>query len=255
MFLRLRRLFFLIILSLCFAPVFAYAQENADTLAFKKKLDGAWIKTEKDKSESIISYNQNTNEIIMFSSSEGIQEVYLCSPFTLTQSGNSYYLVGTNDMVPFIRVNITIRMDSDNECRFTVRESEIKNTEVVWTGSYTRMTSYEKGKLAAETSGEFIHDGIYSNDNLSIDFDGNYFTMDDGKATKSGIFAVYDFEKINILELRFLERDGKQNGMAQYRIESKEDSVTLTPGQLKAHGFKLSGEQSSTLIKASSEPR
>jgi len=254
MFLNFKKLFIFVIFSLCLAPIIANAQEDTDTLAFKKKLDGAWIEKEKDKSESIINYNQNTNELIMFSSSERIQEVFLCSPFTPLHNGNSYNLVGTNDMVPFIKVNITIHMDNDNKCWFTVRESEIKNKEVVWTGSYTRMTSYKNTKSYIEKKEEFILDGRYSNGTLSMDFYGNRFLLYNGKETKFGVFAIYDFEKMDILELRFLERDGKQTSMTQYRIEhGKKNSIILTPGQLKAHGFKLSGEKSSALTKASSE--
>ena len=61
----------------------AFAQNTAAD-RFKKRLDGAWVKKEKDGSSTIINYNESSNDIIMFSDAQGVQEVYLCSQFSPT---------------------------------------------------------------------------------------------------------------------------------------------------------------------------
>ena len=146
----------LILLLFLLSGVYATAQDTpADR--FKKRLDGAWVKKEKDGSLTIINYNESSNDIIMFNNTQGVQEVYLCSQFSPTLKENTWYLLGTNDMVPFIRMNITVRLESEDVCYFTVREEGIKNEGVIWTGRYNRMTEYGEKKALKEEK-QFVLD-------------------------------------------------------------------------------------------------
>ena len=140
-------LFIMLLILLSGIPASA---QNTAADRFKKRLDGAWVKKEKDGSSTIINYNESSNDIIMFSDAQGVQEVYLCSQFSPTLKENTWYLLGTNDMVPFIRMNITVRLESENVCYFTVREEGIKNEGVIWTGKYSRMTEYGEKKAPKE---------------------------------------------------------------------------------------------------------
>ena len=238
----------LILLLFLLSGVYATAQDTpADR--FKKRLDGAWVKKEKDGSLTIINYNESSNDIIMFNNTQGVQEVYLCSQFSPTLKENTWYLLGTNDMVPFIRMNITVRLESEDVCYFTVREEGIKNEGVIWTGRYNRMTEYGEKKALKEEK-QFVLDGQYVNDTMTLIFTKQNFTLTDEKGSRSGLAALYDYEDISILELRFLGKEGKLENLFQYRLEHSitetDDSIiveiTILPGKIKIHGFKPSGE-------------
>lgn len=238
----------LIMLLILLSGIPASAQNTAAD-RFKKRLDGAWVKKEKDGSSTIINYNESSNDIIMFSDAQGVQEVYLCSQFSPTLKENTWYLLGTNDMVPFIRMNITVRLESENVCYFTVREEGIKNEGVIWTGKYSRMTEYGEKKAPKEEK-QFVLDGQYLNDTMTLVFSKQHFTLTDEKGTRSGLAALYDYEDISILELRFLGREGKLEDLFQYRLEhsitENDDAIiveiSMQPGKIKIHGFKPSGE-------------
>ena len=240
--------FFLIMLLILMSGIPVLAQSTAAD-RFKKRLDGAWVKKEKDGSSTIINYNESSNDIIMFSDAQGVQEVYLCSQFSPTLKENTWYLLGTNDMVPFIRMNITVRLESEDVCYFTVREEGIKNEEVIWTGKYTRMTEYGEKKAPKEEK-QFVLDGTYGNDTMTLTFSKHHFTLTDEKGNRSGLAALYDFEDISILELRFLGKEGKLESLLQYKfdhsITENDDSIiveiSMLPGKIKIHGFKPSGE-------------
>ena len=242
------RAFLLIILLTLLSGIPVLAQ-NTPAERFKNRLDGAWVKKEKDGSSTIINYNYSSNDIIMFSDAQGVQEVYLCSQFSPTLRENTWYMVGTNDMVPFIRMNITMRLDSDNECYFTIREEGIKNEDVIWSGKYVRMTEYGEKKAPKEEK-QFVLDGQYKNDTMTLAFSKNHFILTDGKGNRSGLAALYDYEDISILELRFLGKEGKLESLLQYRFEHSitetDDAILvdidMTPGKIKIHGFKASGE-------------
>ena len=237
-------LLFLMLLSA--VPAFA---QNTPADRFKSRLDGAWIKKEKDSSSTIINFNYPSNEIIMFSDALGVQEVYICSQFSPTVRENTWYMLGTNDMVPFIKMNITVRLESADVCYFTVREEGIKNAEVIWTGRYERMTEYGE-KKAPEEEKQFILDGKYENDTMSLIFSKHNFTLTDEKGSHSGLAALYEFGDISILEFRHLGKEGKLEELLQYRLEhaitETDDAIiveiSLLPGKIKIHGFKPSGE-------------
>ncbi len=238
----------LILLLFLLSSVSAAAQEPpADR--FKERLDGAWVKKEKDGSSTIINYNESSNDIIMFNNAQGVQEVYLCSQFSPTLKENTWYLLGTNDMVPFIRMNITVRLESEDVCYFTVREEGIKNEGVIWTGRYSRMTEYGEKKAPKEEK-QFVLDGQYINDTMTLVFTKHDFTLTDEKGNRSGLAALYDYEDLSILELRFLGKEGKLENLFQYKfdhsITENDDAIiveiSMLPGKIKIHGFKPSGE-------------
>ncbi|MBR4159554.1 MAG: hypothetical protein IKT97_05815, partial [Spirochaetia bacterium] len=206
----------LITLLILLSGIPAMAQNTAAD-RFKKRLDGSWVKKEKDGSSTIINYNESSNDIIMFSDAQRVQEVYLCSQFSPTLKENTWYLLGTNDMVPFIRMNITVRLESEDVCYFTVREEGIKNEGVIWTGRYSRMTEYGEKKAPKEEK-QFVLDGQYINDTMTLVFSKQHFNLTDDKGNYSGLAALYNFDDISILELRFLGREGKLEDLFQYRL-------------------------------------
>ena len=254
--LRFRTLFLALSLLLLSA-ISAAAQEKTALDKFRNALDGSWVKKEKDGSSTIINYNYSSNDIIMFSDALGVQEVYLCSQLSPTVRDNTWYMVGTNDMVPFIKMNITVRLESDDVCMFTVREDGIKNAEVIWTGRYTRMVEYSRQKPVPEAGRQFVLDGRYTNDDYTMVFSKSHFSLTDDKGEHSGLAALFRYEDITVLELRFLGKEGKLENLGQYRfdhsITETDDSISvaimLTPGRIKIHGFKPSGESILTLTQ------
>ena len=245
-----------IILLILLSGMTAFAQ-NTPADRFKSRLDGAWVKKEKDKSSTIINFNYSSNDIIMFNDAQGVKEVYLCSQFSPTVRENTWYMLGTNDMVPFIKMNITVRLESENVCHFSVREEGIKNEEVIWTGRYERMTEYGEKKAPKADEKQFVLDGKYENDAMTLIFSKNHFILTDEKGIHSGLAALYDFGDISILEFRHLEKEGKLEHMFQYRFEhsitENDDAIiveiTMLPGKIKIHGFKPSGEPKLVLIQ------
>ena len=254
MFRRFKTLLTILILLLSTLPAFAQSTQ-ADR--FKDRIDGAWVKKEKDGSSTIINFNKSSNDIIMFNNAQGVQEVYLCSQFSPTIKENTWYLLGTNDMVPFIRMNITVRLESEDVCYFTVREEGIKNEGVIWTGKYARMTEYGEKKAPQKEEKQFVLDGKYENDTMTLVFSRNHFELTDEKGLHSGLAALYDFGDISILELRYLGKEGKIENLLQYRFEhtitETDDSIlvdiNMTPGKIKIHGFKMSGENTIKLTQ------
>ena len=254
MFRRFKTLLTILILLLSILPAFAQSTQ-ADR--FKDRIDGAWVKKEKDGSSTIINFNKSSNDIIMFNNAQGVQEVYLCSQFSPTIKENTWYLLGTNDMVPFIRMNITVRLESEDVCYFTVREEGIKNEGVIWTGKYARMTEYGEKKAPQKEEKQFVLDGKYENDTMTLVFSRNHFELTDEKGLHSGLAALYDFGDISILELRYLGKEGKLENLLQYRFEhtitETDDSIlvdiNMTPGKIKIHGFKMSGENTIKLTQ------
>jgi hypothetical protein len=254
MFRRFKTLLTILILLLSTLPAFAQSTQ-ADR--FKDRIDGAWVKKEKDGSSTIINFNKSSNDIIMFNNAQGVQEVYLCSQFSPTIKENTWYLLGTNDMVPFIRMNITVRLESEDVCYFTVREEGIKNEGVIWTGKYARMTEYGEKKAPQKEEKQFVLDGKYENDTMTLVFSRNHFELTDEKGLHSGLAALYDFGDISILELRYLGKEGKLENLLQYRFEhtitETDDSIlvdiNMTPGKIKIHGFKMSGENTIKLTQ------
>ncbi len=249
MFQKARILFPVIILSMLILSAAQVFAQNTPKDRFRSRLDGAWIKQEKDGSSTIINYSYSADEIIMFSDSQGVQEVYLCSQFSPTVRENTWYLLGTNDMVPFIKMNITVRLESENACYFTVREEGIKNAEVIWTGRYERMKTYGKPIQAAEER-QFVLDGKYEGQDATLVFSKSHFILTDDKREYSGLAALFDFEDIVVMELRFLGKEGRLENLVQYRFEhsiTENDEailvdIILTPGKIKINGFKPSGE-------------
>lgn len=254
MFRSFKTLLTILILLLSTLPAFAQSTQ-ADR--FKDRIDGAWVKKEKDGSSTIINFNKSSNDIIMFNNAQGVQEVYLCSQFSPTIKENTWYLLGTNDMVPFIRMNITVRLESEDVCYFTVREEGIKNEGVIWTGKYARMTEYGEKKAPQKEEKQFVLDGKYENDTMTLVFSRNHFELTDEKGLHSGLAALYDFGDISILELRYLGKEGKLENLLQYRFEhtitETDDSIlvdiNMTPGKIKIHGFKMSGENTIKLTQ------
>ena len=247
MFRRFKTLLTILILLLSTLPAFAQSTQA----------DRAWVKKEKDGSSTIINFNKSSNDIIMFNNAQGVQEVYLCSQFSPTIKENTWYLLGTNDMVPFIRMNITVRLESEDVCYFTVREEGIKNEGVIWTGKYARMTEYGEKKAPQKEEKQFVLDGKYENDTMTLVFSRNHFELTDEKGLHSGLAALYDFGDISILELRYLGKEGKLENLLQYRFEhtitETDDSIlvdiNMTPGKIKIHGFKMSGENTIKLTQ------
>ncbi|MBR5672001.1 MAG: hypothetical protein IKX02_01000, partial [Spirochaetales bacterium] len=145
--------------------------------------------------------------------------------------------------------NITVRLESEDVCYFTVREEGLKNEGVIWTGRYSRMTEYGEKKAPKEEK-QFVLDGQYINDTMTLVFSKQHFTLTDEKGTRSGLAALYDYEDISILELRFLGKEGKLEELLQYRLEhsitENDDAIiveiSMLPGKIKIHGFKPSGE-------------
>ena len=112
------------------------------------------------------------------------------------------------------------------------------------------MTEYGEKKAPKAEEKQFVLDGKYENDAMTLIFSKNHFILTDEKGIHSGLAALYDFGDISILEFRHLEKEGKLEHMFQYRFEhsitENDDAIiveiTMLPGKIKIHGFKPSGE-------------
>lgn len=191
---------------------------------FTDSLDGTWIKRDKT-SLCIVNYNKDENEIIMYDRSENLQEVYKCSAFSKTRQPNTFYMVGTNDMIPFIRMNFTIQLFPDDKCWITVKESGIKNEKVIWTGSYVRMTGYADSEKTTEPTERIYLSGIFTGNNIRFHFSDEKFKAEINGEKKNGIFSVYIYNGKNILELRYLDKEGRVTGSDCYELTYRENET------------------------------
>ena len=223
---------------------------------FTDKLDGTWIKID-GSSTCIVNFDKAANEIIMYDGEENLQEVYRCSSFSKTKRSDTFYMVGTNDMIPFIRMNFTIQLFSDGRCWITVKESGIKNEKVIWTGSYTRMTGYDDPTRLDDNSGTILLSGLYTGNSFSLRFSDSSFEMEKNGEKTVGIYSVYHYNRHNILELRFRDKEVMVTGTECYRItfsvDEKDnyylDILTLERGSSTPEAFVSYGEEELVLTR------
>ncbi len=233
-----------------------------EVTAYENYLDGLWYKTLGGETENIldddyeiIHFNPFDRTISFFE--KQLQEVYKWEDSHKTRIPNSFYLNAQNQLVPFIRKQISIQVLAIDSIKIFVQDNDFKKSDFKWDGTYVKLSdnvvaTLEKSSLAGtslepdELNGTFL-----SNSGIEIAFNFPYFSYQDGNEKKQGGYSIYPVDHTNVLELKALKRNGLVEDTIIYSIkyekEVQQNSIThtviLEPGNVTVHGFISAGEQ------------
>ena len=221
--------------------------DNEGIEAYQDFLQGQWINSE--SSDSVISFDKNNKEIALYS--KDILEIYKWTDFNRSSIANSVYINARNDLIHFIRKNVFIKIEKLNRIRIYVNDREFSKNTNPWDGYYEKVGSMEVPyKNSKDNIKVFIPEGPYKGIDNTITFSGSDFELESGEETRKGIFSVFDYNGINIIELRFLNSSRLVGERKIYSIEySKFDTddkiineLQLQGGEIKSGFFDASGD-------------
>ena len=220
---------------------------NEDIDAYQDFLQGQWINSE--SSDSVISFDKNNKEIALYS--KDILEIYKWTDFIRSKFPQLVYISARNDLIHFIRKNIRIDIKNLNKINITVTDRKISDESNPWNGNYEKVEGMGiKYKNQENNTDIFIPEGIYKGINNTIDFEGSDFIFESEGEIKKGFFSVYEYNGVNIIELRYLNSNRLVGERKSYSIEHStfdtEDKIIneirLQDGELKSGYFDASGE-------------
>ncbi len=211
---------------------------------FEQFLSGSWLKSTSEQNpvidyRNLILFDPAQRRITFFS--DQVQEIYIWDN-SLRTLYNSLYIVGTNEIVPYIKKQITIRV-------LSVSSIQITGTDI-WQGTYIKLTpSIQQSILNQEvetTASLPILSGYYRGDNGDeLIFSSPMFTGRENGFEVRGGFAVFNAGN-HILSLKYLDEKGIVKETRIYKFdyieETEETSIKriiyLLGGELTVSGFK-----------------
>ena len=219
---------------------------RSGTSAFEKYLTGIWyLESGEVVEEGFLFFEPETKRFTYYFGNT--QEIYLWDG-TYKILVNQVEIVGTNELVPYIRKNVYVRVEALDGIRLLGSDP--------WRGSYRRVAGRGLNDLRAAgspttTVGSDIElSGSYVSDlGERFVFTGNEFTLEEAGQTISGLFSLYRID-ISILELKVREKTGVVTETRRYRLtfeeETKDDRVYrtlyLVPGVVGIYGFEPIGD-------------
>ncbi len=219
--------------------------------AYKDFFQGQWINTE--SKDSIISFDKNNNEISLFS--KDILEIYRWTDFHKSGFANSINISAKNDLIHFIRKNIFIRIEKLDRIRIVVNDTEISKNINPWDGYYEKVSDDFAATVNSEDSAaeeaSIKLEGEYTGKNNTISFTpDNRFIQKGTDYEKQGIFSVFRYNSMNLIEFRYINDNRIVEDKKEYRIEYSEydlentivKELRLQRGDIKSLYFDISGE-------------
>lgn len=217
---------------------------------FEAFLSGPWYKASADSSipvdvNNLILFDEKDKRITFFSSD--VQEVYLWENSFRTLF-NSILINGTNELVPFIKRQIVIRVLSLNTVQIAGSD--------IWQGTYNRLSesmypyvlrqNREQQNALPELYGYFRSD---TGDEFF--FDSPRFTSQESGISYKGGFSLF-IAGNSILSLKYLDEKGFTRSERVFKvdfIEEKSDreikrSLFLIEGRLTTFGFRPTADYS-----------
>ena len=220
---------------------------------FESFLQGPWLKSSQDSggrvSRSILFFDRKENNFSIFSGD--IQEEYLWQASNRTNY-NQLYLIGVNDLIRFIRKQLSITVKDVNSIYVWTND-----TNDTWAGEYQRVSGNMGTLFQPQSVGNRIPDitlsGVFSNDaGESIVFDEPRFQYRDSAGERRGGYALYisgsGIGQNLVLEFKFLSDAGivkeRKVYKADYMEEQRGDEIirtlVLIPGRVSIFGFQAS---------------
>ena len=235
-------------------------QQEVD--AYEHYLDGLWYKTLEGDTDDIfnehyemIHFNQFQRSISFYE--KGLQEVYKWEDSHKTRIPNSFYLNAQNELVPFIRKQISIQVLTIDSIKIFVQDNDFKKSDFKWDGTYVKLSDNVVATLTKSSltgpvvAPEQLTGTFLSNSGIEISFNFPRFSYQNKDEKKQGGYSVYPIEDTNVLELKAIKRNGLVEDTIIYSIEYEKEvqqnsithTVILEPGEVTVHGFTSSGEQ------------
>lgn len=232
---------------------------------FEDFLQGPWLYLRTDSegspsgSQALIHFDRKVRSITFFSGS--VQEIYL---WTSSQRflANSLAVRGENEIIPFMRIHISVYVQDLNHIRLLIYDIDSHNgqrsTNTLWSGEYQKIgESVQKSFLPFDFNEQEFQTnlprltGVYrSDEGYEIHFDPPMFSMEEENSTIRGGFSLYNMGS-DIMELKILNTHGitveRRIFSFDYYEEQKSNEIIrrlfLMPGTIGVHGFKPSTKQ------------
>jgi hypothetical protein len=220
---------------------------SKDTDAMIDFLSGAWLNGE----GSMIYLDSTQDEITLYSGD--IQEVYHWTSRYRFLS-NSISLKGENELIPYMHIEVAIRIQDFNSILITLYDIDSHNgrrsINNSWSGSYfhspipkssiTKASASKVGAVVLPTVSGFFQGE--SGEELYLDSPN--FSLKQKDETKSGGYAIYQVD-VPIFEFKFMGKEGLVREQKAYRLIYREEEdaervvrrMILVPGKIGVNGF------------------
>ena len=226
---------------------------------FEEFLSSMWVLSSgQDETDSpLVLFELDKRKITFFDND--IQEVYRWESSTKTLY-NTLIINCRNDIVPFLKITMYIRITDINTINLVYKDDSIRNSKKAtnknWSGKYLKTDKTLEDYLFTRDNADELQDtdthltGYYKSDyGDEIYFDPPRFELHkDGKTYKGG---VYRFSiGTDILQLKFIDENHKVFKTETYKYDfmvNKSDleivrTLVLIPGTINVTGFVPSGE-------------
>ncbi len=229
--------------------------------SFEKFLSSLWLYSTAKKNDNaagpIVLFNPRLKRITFYNND--IEEIYRWESSTKTLY-NTLIINCRNDIVPYLRVTLFIRIVDLNTIRLVYKDDNIRNskkaTNKSWSGKYLKTDQTMENYLFApvypggKTSRTIHLTGYYkSGTGNELFFDPPRFELKTSEGNFHGGFYLYNVGT-DILQLKFINDEQKVYKIKTYKYDflvtkNKRDIVralVLIPGSIDVRGFLPSGK-------------
>ena len=214
---------------------------RSDAHSFEEFLGGIWFLEFPAVPEEIyLVFEPDRRRFTYYA--EDIQEVYVWNASYKTLV-NQIEIAGTNELIPYIRKNLYVRVDTLGYIRLLGSDP--------WIGAYHRVPAIEE--YASETTNDDSPhlSGLYLSDiGERLYFEGSEFELERAGVEYEGVFTLFTVET-PLLELRIRAKTGVFNDNLRFELQYSEAvrnerlyrTIYLRPGVVGIYGFEANGEE------------
>lgn len=227
---------------------------------FLNALGGFWYYTESDNNENPIGKIifidvPNKTLITEEHSSDGGAEEKVMSEYEI----ENYYIAGTQRLTLTVKnayISNIIHTYSILFQEYDTIAIALYNEEV-WQGVYIRLDNtladiyLNPGDAGGLSTPSFNLNGVFANDDLTMEFDPPGFTMIRGDETIKGKFIFFLHENEMYLQLEGRYDDGFRKKKENYLVEVSSETLLLTPVVFEIYG--IAKDENATLLLESKE--
>ncbi len=224
--------------------------------AFERYLSSMWILSAAQKADSgtgpLVLFDLDGRKITFYDNN--IQEIYRWESSTKTLY-NTLIINCRNDIVPYLRITLYIRIIDMNTIRLVYKDDSMRNTKKAtnksWSGKYIKTDKALEDYLFTQTiPDKDLPDsanlsGYYQSDTGGeIYFDPPRFELKKDGKTYHGAVYLYSIGT-DILQLKFINDEQEVTGIKTYKYDflvNKTDTeivrtLVLIPGKINVTGF------------------
>jgi len=206
---------------------------------------------------TIVLFDPNSNKITFYEND--IEEVYRWESSSKTLY-NTLIIHCRNDIVPFLRVTLYIRILDLNTIHITYKDDSVRNSKKAtnknWTGKYLKTDKTMDNSILARTSNASANKktiqltGYYKDGTgKELFFNPPYFESKTSEGFSRGGFYLYNIG-VNILQLKYINDRKEVYKSETFKYDflvTKKDlkitrSLVLIPGTINVRGFSPSGK-------------